>query len=862
MLFSSDRIVKRIFALSLFAFLHVGWGHEVNVIESPAQGSVALASAILNKHPYLLNPEQRGRLKQQVGEAEEVLATDLPDGAFEEMLESVDSKLVIDLEENPDGKDLELRSFSLPGDRGGILYKIVQGAGSVSFKMAAADLSRLEKTIAIPTASNGTTWTLLSLSHMPDGLTHMYTSFPAKSGKSITVPLEVIAPKMGRLRFKILSDDTGEVTPAMVRLKWSLDNSDRAPDSALDLTEQFDSQGSSRKGPAGSMPLKTPGREEGNYWITPGEVDMLLPPGGWKISILRGVEHTILDEEVVIVSGEILEKVYRPIRWVDMKSRDWYSGDDHVHARIQNERDAKNLRIWGQAEDVNVLNILEMGDHERTFFQQREFGVEGRSRLGDTILVPGQEDPRIADLGHTIALNISEAVRDTSRYYLHDWYHARVRELGGLYGYAHVNREMFNIHRDMSLNVIGGKVDFVELLQFHQLGTKLYYNFLNLGEKLTAAAGSDVPWGGSVGEVRMYGYIGDENFTSDAWFKAVEDGRTFVTNGPMIEFSVDAAMPGDEISLGNSKKKVTVKARAWGHPDRLLPTRLEIVRHGDVIRTSKGSGSHELSLEFELDPGQGCWLAARAFANDGSLAHTTPIYLKRPNLRFWNHDEVPSLIDQQLDSLVEVEKLAVTASRPDLIDREEGTGSLIGIWYGESDFTRPRGMDFFGGPEQAWPAAGVRGGFWSVRWSGTITLPDEYTDGVAFHIESSGPSTLTIDGEDLLSSEERGEMQRKVNLKPGVPHEIGLTYSNTRVPRSYLNFYWSAPGEGKQLVPSEWLGYRKEDHSAAIVYSTRVGVEQSQLEEQSEALLARVEKARSLYRKLREQWSKELRFRE
>ena len=105
MLFSSDRIVKRIFALSLFAFLHVGWGHEVNVIESPAQGSVALASAILNKHPYLLNPEQRERLKQQVGEAEEVLATDLPDGAFEEMLESVDSKLVIDLEENPDWND-------------------------------------------------------------------------------------------------------------------------------------------------------------------------------------------------------------------------------------------------------------------------------------------------------------------------------------------------------------------------------------------------------------------------------------------------------------------------------------------------------------------------------------------------------------------------------------------------------------------------------------------------------------------------------------------------------------------------------------------------------------------------------------
>jgi hypothetical protein len=69
MLFSSDRIVKGIFALLLFAFLQIGWGHEVNVVESPAQGSVALASAILNNHPYLLSPEQRQRLKQQVGDA-------------------------------------------------------------------------------------------------------------------------------------------------------------------------------------------------------------------------------------------------------------------------------------------------------------------------------------------------------------------------------------------------------------------------------------------------------------------------------------------------------------------------------------------------------------------------------------------------------------------------------------------------------------------------------------------------------------------------------------------------------------------------------------------------------------------------
>jgi len=37
--------------------------------------------------------------------------------------------------------------------------------------------------------------------------------------------------------------------------------------------------------------------------------------------------------------------------------------------------------------------------------------------------------------------------------------------------------------------------------------------------------------------------------------------------------------------------------------------------------------------------------------------------------------------------------------------------------------------------------------------------------------------------------------------------------------RSYFDFYWSVTGKEKQPLPPEWLGYRKEDYSTAIVYS-------------------------------------------
>jgi hypothetical protein len=194
-----------------------------------------------------------------------------------------------------------------------------------------------------------------------------------------------------------------------------------------------------------------------------------------------------------------------------------------------------------------------------------------------------------------------------------------VHAQGGLSGYAHVNDGNFHVHRDMSINVPRGKVDFAEILQFNNLGTELYYEFLNLGCKLTASAGSDVPWGGTVGEVRAYAYLGREEFTADNWFAAFGRGRTFTTSGPMIEFTVDKALPGDEIKVKDNRR-LRAQARAWGDPQRMAPIKLEIVQHGEVIRSveSNDPKSPEAKVDFEISSENGFWIAARARAGDGT----------------------------------------------------------------------------------------------------------------------------------------------------------------------------------------------------------------------------------------------------
>jgi hypothetical protein len=544
--------------------------------------------------------------------------------------------------------------FELPGDTGAILLRVENAAGaeaSPPFAFVNVNLSEYEGTIDIP---GGTGWAILGLTNIPRDRTILKLRFTRDGAEGPMTLVSVLTPQPGRIKINILSDDTGESTPAMLRLLRKIDGQVRKPNNGIDFNPQFDHQGNR------SRVANLPGKLKGEYWCVPGPVDMVLPAGEWEVTVRRGAEHVPAIETLTVPPNETVERTYRPRRWVDMRKLGWYSGDDHVHCQILGEADAERLMTWALAEDVHLLNVVKMGDIYRTWFEQRGFGKDFRVIRDDYILSPGQECPRThAEFGHTLAMNITSMIRDTDRYYLYDAVFDQVHAQGGLTGYAHAGWGGFHVHRDMSMNIPKGKVDFLELLQFADIDTDLYFEFLNLGFKVTASAGSDVPWGGTVGEVRIYAHTGtDGEFTADRWFEAVRNGRTFVTNGPMLEFRVNDALPGDELRL-DGDQPLRVRARAWGDPEATVPARLEIVRHGEVVKSVEASdgGSAELTLDFELDPGDGCWIAARAEGQDGTKAHTTPVYAVRPGLRFWKFDDVPALIEKRLASLDEIEAL-------------------------------------------------------------------------------------------------------------------------------------------------------------------------------------------------------------
>ncbi|MGA2660112.1 MAG: CehA/McbA family metallohydrolase [Verrucomicrobiota bacterium] len=667
-------------ALALAAGAPTGWPAEA--APPLPSGIVDFAGRISHNHWYLFGPEQRPELEalnrdlreaqQQSQKAADETARHaagerlaVAAGRLLERVKSCPRLLRVDL---AGGRPVLAASgpVELPGDTGALLIEVLSGGEGVSYSTSLTDMSQPpgeSSLVALDAAPGGATFAVAGLEHVPFGRTTLTLEFRRPGQSSVRLPLDVTTPAPGRFKLTVLSDDTGKPAPAMVQLLSLTDGSGRQPGNALEFAPQFDKQGNT----SGARAANLPGPLHEPFWCVPGPVDMALAPGTWQIGARRGVEHEPVFQEVTIRSGQTTQTVIRPRRWVDMRRRGWWSGDDHVHCRILSDQDARRLLAWVQAEDIHLANIVKMGDIYRTYFEQRGFGPAYRVAEGDYVLAPGQECPRTHDqLGHVLAMDITGMVRDTDHYYVYDQMFDAVHAQGGLTGYAHVNSGMFHVHRDMSLNVPRAKADFVEILQFNKLGTDLYYDFLNLGCKLTASAGSDVPWGGTIGEVRAYAFLGRKPFSAEAWFAAFRSGRTFTTSGPMLEFQVDNALPGDELRL-KSDRRLQVHARAWGDPRRMAPLRLEVVRHGVVIRTAESSDPHraEARLDFTVDAGAGCWLAARAYAGDGTSAHTTPVYVVREGLRFWKFDGLDELLAKRLASLAEIEQMVAEARRLD-----------------------------------------------------------------------------------------------------------------------------------------------------------------------------------------------------
>ena len=262
-----------------------------------------------------------------------------------------------------------------------------------------------------------------------------------------------------------------------------------------------------------------------------------------------------------------------------------------------------DLDVWGQvaAEDVSVGNLLEMGNIVTTHFRQPAWGKAGRFVRDGHMIASGQEDPRTTQRGHTIHHNLEQPFHlATDEFFAYHKVFEASHAQGGVSGYAH-HGQLFNGRRGLALDVPFGLVDFIEVLQGGRLDTAAWYPFLNLGFKVSPAAGSDYPVLRPVAaRRRALLRQARSRFDADAWYASFKAGHVFVTNGPMLDFTINGQPMGARVAGG--------EGRSWRSRPRRSSIRTSIGLAASSSSCRATSSRHSRRTDSDrVDDAQGRW---------------------------------------------------------------------------------------------------------------------------------------------------------------------------------------------------------------------------------------------------------------
>ncbi|MBI4640385.1 MAG: CehA/McbA family metallohydrolase, partial [Candidatus Tectomicrobia bacterium] len=377
-----------------------------------------------------------------------------------------------------------------------------------------------------------------------------------------------------------------------------------------------------------------------SYAYIDGTCQGWLPRGEVIVDVARGYEYEPIRTKVQIAPGQ-RELTLRMKRWVNMNAERYFSGDTHVHFLS-----TQGAHLEAQGEDLNVVNLL-LSQWGHLFTNTEEFiGRPTVSNDGRSIVYATQEN-RQHLLGHLTLLGVKRPIMpwcsdgpdeaelggnlEITLSHWADECHAQ----GGTVIIPHLP----NPNCEPAVLIATGRADGVEMLVHNSFFHLEYYRYLNGGYRLPLVGGtdkmtSDVP----VGIYRTYVYIPpDEEFNYDNWCKALKEGNTFLSAGPIIRLKVNGQPIGSTVRLGRDGGTVEIEASA----ESIFPIHtLEIVEKGKVVAsTEEKNGTRTLSLKTSLKIGNNSWLAARCGGPNytsvphhdgwrrGIMAHTSPMYV-------------------------------------------------------------------------------------------------------------------------------------------------------------------------------------------------------------------------------------------
>ena len=402
---------------------------------------------------------------------------------------------------------------------------------------------------------------------------------------------------------------------------------------------------------------------EAHYFHTAGDDTVTMPAGKFHLEVMSGFERPLQAGQEITTSGtnRIVHVQLGQKLQLGKDTERWVSGDLHVHMNYGGayKNTPAHLVQQAEAEDLGVVNDLVVNKEQRfpdiaydgkgldpaskpgamvvhgQEFHTSYWGHRGILRMKNRLLLPGY-----AGYPNTAAASLYPMNAD-----VYDMAHAQGALVGAVHPFEDVPDPLANppqrITDELPIDVALGKLDYMEIVGFsdHRSTAAVWYKLLNLGFRIPAGAGTDAttnyaaPIRGQVGMNRVYAWVPAGPVNLDAWMDSLQKGRTFATNGPLVEFTLGGHSVGDELKLDRAQEAVSFTAKLRS----IVPVdHLELVCNGRVVQSFLQDGPKDSADRKGAIPvKESGWCVLRASSDQAeypvldnyAYATTSPIYV-------------------------------------------------------------------------------------------------------------------------------------------------------------------------------------------------------------------------------------------
>jgi Tol biopolymer transport system component len=456
--------------------------------------------------------------------------------------------------------------------------------------------------------------------------------------RQIVAKTRHFARPMARLSIK-LTDEAGKPVSGRVSVRGS-DARAYAPDDAwVSADDGFD--------PSTQI-------EETRYFHCHGECVVSVPLGKAEITAWRGLRyaaarHTASIQETLGATAGISFKRLSLPEFAPAS----VSADLHVHMNYGGHYRStlQTLAAQARAEDLDVIYNTIVNKEQR--IPDVAYAGGGATRDGGVTIFQAQEY-HTSYWGHLGLLDLRDHLLtpDFSAYqqsalsspYPHngavaDLAHAQ----GALVGYVHpfdweiVPEKEKSLTNGLPVDVALGKADYIEVVGFsdHKATAAVWHRLLNLGFRLSAGAGTDAMANyaslrGPVGMNRVFLQTGGDT-SAAALHKALREGHSVASNGPLLALQVDGKNPGDTIELAAGRKlSYRAAMRSLAPLDHV-----EVLYNGRVVARHGKKDATSADLSGAIPVTTSGWILLRAWNDEPDAlifdiypyASTNPIYV-------------------------------------------------------------------------------------------------------------------------------------------------------------------------------------------------------------------------------------------